>query len=100
MKESILKKVQHLLKVFVSRKKMGVNVNGYLPDPDKILAENGYDYEILRDLTRDGHLSAAITQRKMQVLQMGWEINYDNEEIKKEAIEITRNLDLQKIASQ
>jgi phage gp29-like protein len=100
MKESILKKVQHLLKVFVSRKKMGMNVNGYLPDPDKILAENGYDYEILRDLTRDGHLSAAITQRKMQVLQMGWEINYDNEEIKKEAIEITRNLDLQKIASQ
>lgn len=100
MKESILKKVQHLLKIFVTRKKMGVNVNGYLPDPDKILAENGYDYEILRDLTRDGHLSAAITQRKMQVLQMGWEINYDNEEIKKEAIEITRSLDLQKIASQ
>ncbi|NMB82254.1 MAG: DUF935 family protein, partial [Ignavibacteria bacterium] len=68
--------------------------------PDKILAENGYDYEILRDLTRDGHLSAAITQRKMQVMQMGWEINYDNEEIKKEVIELTQNLDLQKIASQ
>jgi phage gp29-like protein len=100
MKESILKKVQHLLKIFVTRKKMGVNVHGYLPDPDKILAENGYDYEILRDLTRDGHLSAAITQRKMQVLQMGWEITYDNEEIKKEAIDITRSLDLQKIASQ
>ncbi|HOI30884.1 MAG TPA: DUF935 family protein [Melioribacteraceae bacterium] len=100
MKESILKKVQHLLKIFVSRKKMDVNVNGYLPDPDKILAENGYDYEILRDLVRDGHLSAAITQRKMQVMQMGWEIQYENEEIKKEAIEITRNLDLQKIASQ
>jgi len=100
MKESILKKVQHLLKIFVTRKKMGVNVHGYLPDPDKILAENGYDYEILRDLTRDGHLSAAITQRKMQVLQMGWEITYDNEEIKKEAMEITRSLDLQKIASQ
>lgn len=100
MKESILKKVQHLLKIFVTRKKMGVNVNGYLPDPDKILAENGYDYEILRDLTRDGHLSAAITQRKMQVLQMGWEINYDDEKIKNEVLEITQNLDLQKIESQ
>ncbi len=100
MKESILKKVQHLLRIFVTRKKMGVNVSGYLPDPDKILAENGYDYEILRDLIRDGHLSAAITQRKMQVLQMGWEINYDDEKIKNEIIEITQNLDLQKIESQ
>jgi phage gp29-like protein len=100
MKESIFKKVQHLLKVFVSRKKMGVNVNGYLPDPDKILAENGYDYEILRDLTRDGHLSAAITQRKMQVMQMGWEITYNDEKIKNEVLEITQNLDLQKIESQ
>ena len=63
--------------------------NDVLPDPDKILAENGYDYSIYRELLLDAHLSATIQQRKSQVLQMGWELNYDGMgTIKNELIEI------------
>jgi phage gp29-like protein len=46
----------------------------FLPDPDKILIENEYDYEIYRDLLLDPHLMATIQQRKMQVMQLEWEI--------------------------
>ena len=71
-----------------------------LPDPDKILAENNYDYTIYRDLLVDSHLSAAIQQRKSQVLQMGWELNYDGPEaIKNELVEIIQNLPLQEIGN-
>ena len=45
-----------------------------LPDPDKILIENEYDYEIYRDLLLDPHLMATIQQRKMQVMQLEWEV--------------------------
>lgn len=45
-----------------------------LPDPDKILIENEYDYEIYRDLLMDPHLTATIQQRKMQVMQLEYEI--------------------------
>lgn len=45
-----------------------------LPDPDKILAENNYDYTILRDLLNDPHLTAVVQQRKALVQQLGWEI--------------------------
>ena len=45
----------------------------FLPDPDKILIENEYDYEIYRDLLLDPHLMATIQQRKMQVMQLEWE---------------------------
>ncbi len=71
-----------------------------LPDPDKILADNGYDYSILRDLVNDPHLMATMQQRKMQVMQMGWEIDYDeNENIKKRMIELFRDLPLTDIIS-
>jgi len=46
----------------------------FLPDPDKILIENEYDYEIYRDLLLDPHLMATIQQRKMQVMQLEYEI--------------------------
>jgi len=46
----------------------------FLPDPDKILIDNEYDYEIYRDLLNDPHLMAAIQQRKMQVMQLEYEI--------------------------
>ncbi len=45
-----------------------------LPDPDEILAENGYDFKIYRDLLTDPHLTATIQQRKLQILQMDWEV--------------------------
>ena len=71
-----------------------------LPDPDKILADNNYDYSILRDLVNDPHLMATMQQRKMQVMQMGWEIDYDEDEnIKKRMIELFRNLPLTDIIS-
>jgi len=46
----------------------------FLPDPDKILIENEYDYEIYRDLLLDPHLMATIQQRKMQVMQLEYEV--------------------------
>ena len=45
-----------------------------LPDPDEILAENGYDFKIYRDLLTDPNLTATVQQRKLQILQMDWEI--------------------------
>ncbi len=65
-----------LLSDFATRDKMAVYQQLFtaLPDPDKILADNNYDYAILRDLLSDAHLMATIQQRKMQVMQMGWEV--------------------------
>lgn len=45
-----------------------------LPDPDEILAENGYDFKIYRDLMTDPHLTATVQQRKLQILQMDWDV--------------------------
>jgi len=53
----------------------------FLPDPDKILIENEYDYEIYRDLLLDPHLMATIQQRKMQVMQLEYEIQQSGEGI-------------------
>jgi len=92
----------YLLRTIAGRK----NFNKYnflenLPDPDKILEENGYDYSVLRDLLEDPHLAATIQQRKNQVLQMGWEIeNVSNTELKNQAVEIIAKLDLKRIGSE
>ncbi|MCZ7616742.1 MAG: hypothetical protein M5T52_25035 [Ignavibacteriaceae bacterium] len=51
---------------------LNTTYTNFLPDPDKILIENEYDYEIYRDLLLDPHLMAAIQQRKMQVMQLEW----------------------------
>jgi len=48
-----------------------------LPDLDEILAENGYDFKIYRDLLTDPHLTATVQQRKLQILQMDWEVVED-----------------------
>ncbi len=92
----------YLLRTIVQRRNYSTN-NFFtnLPDPDRILAENGYDYSVLRDLLDDPHLSATIQQRKNQVLQMGWEIqNISNEKVKNEAVDIVNKWNLKKIGSE
>lgn len=87
---------------FATRKKVEVyeSIFTHLPDPDKILQLNGYNYDIYRDLLTDAHLTSVIQQRKMQVIQMGWEVdNIENDEKKKEAIKIISDLNLNKISS-
>ncbi|MBZ0200878.1 MAG: DUF935 domain-containing protein [Ignavibacteriaceae bacterium] len=84
---------------FVTREKMELyeRIFTTLPDPDKILSENNYDYNILRDLLSDAHLIATIQQRKMQVMQMGWEVYTDEgegTELKQKVIDILKSLPL------
>lgn len=72
-----------------------------LPDPDDILQANQNDYSIYRDLTTDPHLAAAIEQRKMQVLQMDYVVNYeDSNEIEKEAFEMLNTLPMKNIMNE
>jgi phage gp29-like protein len=75
-------------------------IGNILPDPDKILEENGNDLSIYKDLLVDPHLTATILQRKMQVLQMGWEVESESEQLRNEGIEIMRSFPLQEIISQ
>lgn len=87
---------------FATRKKVEVyeSIFTHLPDPDKILQLNGYNYDIYRDLLTDAHLTSVIQQRKMQVIQMGWEVdNIKDDEKKKEAIKIISDLNMNKIGS-
>lgn len=87
---------------FATRKKIEVyeSIFTHLPDPDKILQLNGYNYDIYRDLLNDAHLTSVIQQRKMQVIQMGWEVdNITDTEMKKEAIKIISDLNMNKISS-
>lgn len=89
-----------LLSDFATKDKIELYQHLYtsLPDPDKILTDNNYDYAILRDLMNDPHLIAALQQRKMQVMQMGWEIECEgNEKLKNRAIEIMKELPLSEI---
>lgn len=75
-------------------------IGNILPDPDKILEENGNDLSIYKDLLVDPHLTATILQRKMQVLQMGWEVDSESEQLRNEGIEIMRSFPMQEIVSQ
>jgi len=75
-------------------------IGNILPDPDKILEQNGNDLSIYRDLLIDPHLTATILQRKMQVLQMGWEVESESEQLRNEGIEIMRRFPMQNIMSQ
>ena len=50
-----------------------------LPDPDVIFTENNNDYSVYRDLFTDPHLMATIQQRKMQVMQMDYQVDYSGE---------------------
>ncbi len=66
-----------------------------LPDPDKILQNNNYDFNIYRDLLLDPHLMAVVQQRKMQVMQMGWSVDFEGDEkIKGKVIDLVRALPL------
>ena len=71
-----------------------------LPDPDEILAENNYDFNIYRNLLTDPHLSAAIQQRKMQVQQMDFEIDHDPNMIEEEAKEFFKLLPVKKMINE
>jgi len=80
-----------------------------LPDPDEILAENGYDFKIYRDLLTDPHLTAAVQQRKLQILQMDWEVVESEAQrgkgigqngIKQKAEKVLNDLPLQRIMSE
>ena len=53
-----------------------------LPDPDTIFTENNYDYTIYRDILTDPHLMATIQQRKMQVMQMDYQIDNGDSKVK------------------
>ncbi|MFZ0454493.1 MAG: hypothetical protein WAM24_12160, partial [Ignavibacteriaceae bacterium] len=57
------KKVR-LFSEFASREQIEIlnRLMTVLPDPDEILAQNGYDYKIYRDLLTDPHLTATIQQ--------------------------------------
>ncbi len=68
-----------------TRKKISsfTNLMGILPDPNKILEENAYDYSIFRDLLTDPHLAAAIQQRKMQVLEKRIYLHGTSEQVKR-----------------
>ncbi len=95
-------KGKYLLSELAIRDKLEAYSNFYkaLPDPDKILQENNYDYEIYRDLFTDPHLMATIQQRKMQVQQMGWELEFSGtKKIKQRLINIIRQLPLSEIIS-
>ncbi|MBE0538851.1 MAG: DUF935 family protein [Ignavibacterium sp.] len=72
-----------------------------LPDPDEILAENNYDFNIYRNLLTDPQLSAAIQQRKMQVQQMDYEIDHDpNYERREEAKEFFKLLPVKRMINE
>jgi phage gp29-like protein len=96
------KRKKYLLTEYATRNRLDVYSALYkaLPDPDKILEENNYDYDIYRDLLSDPHLMATVQQRKMQVMQMGWELEYEgNKKIEENLMKIMRELPLNKITS-
>ena len=81
MKAFEIKITKELKKDFAKAEKVNSTFQLYssLPDPDKILADNNYDYSILRDLLNDPHLSAVVQQRKSLVQQLGWEISCEGD---------------------
>ena len=91
-----------LFNEFATRDKIKAleNLLDILPDPDEILAENNYDYDIYTNLLTDPHLMAAIQQRKQQIMQMEYEIDHDsNTKIVDEAKEIISNLPIKTFMS-
>lgn len=85
----------NLTSEFATRDKLNLYNRLYStqPDPDRILREHNYNFDILRDLMTDPHLWAVVQQRKMQVMQMGYEIDFSGPaEIKNECIKIMRDL--------
>ncbi|MDH7604729.1 MAG: DUF935 family protein [Melioribacter sp.] len=93
-------KKNNLTTEFATRKKIDLfsSIYNNLPDPDKLLKSNGYNFDFYRDLLTDPHLSATFRQRKSQVMQMGWEIeNIEDNNLKNELIDWLSKLNLNKI---
>lgn len=92
-----------LLKEIATRDRFDENrLYPFLPDPDKILIENDYDFSIYRDLLLDPHLMATIQQRKMQVMQMDWELMIEQSaesKVYSEIEEIFKTLPMEEIIS-
>lgn len=51
------------------------NYLGYLPNPDKIINQNGNNFDVLRELRNDPHLWACIQSRKSGSMIYDYEIN-------------------------
>jgi phage gp29-like protein len=47
----------------------------FLPDPDPVLAKNGRDIKVYKELMLDPHVYSCLEQRKAKVLSMEWELN-------------------------
>lgn len=63
---------------FASRKNQnGFNMLQNLPNPDKILRQNGNSFEIYRDLLYDSHVWACVDSRKSGVLSKEWRLKKD-----------------------
>jgi len=95
-----MKTKNYLTSEFAVRKKFDLfsSIYNNLPDPDKLLKSNNYNFDFYRDLLTDPHLSAAIRQRKSQVMQMGWEIeNIEDDNLKNELLGWISKLNLNKI---
>lgn len=92
-----------LLTEIATRDKFDVNqFYSVLPDPDQILIDNDYDFSVYRDLLLDPHLMATIQQRKMQVMQMDWELMIGESaesKVVSEISEIFKSLPLEEIIS-
>jgi phage gp29-like protein len=88
---------------FATREKLEQirSLTDVLPDPDQILADNNYDFNIYRNLLTDPHLMAAIQQRKQQVQQMDFEIDHDpNHDRREEAKEFFKLLPVKKMINE
>ena len=73
------------------------NLQNSIPDPDKIFRENGYDFDLYRNLLSDPHLWAVVQQRKAQINQMGWTLSIaDEDPLKSELLEMFENLGVNK----
>ena len=92
-----------LLKEIATRERFDINqFYSVLPDPDQILIDNDYDFSVYRDLLLDPHLMATIQQRKMQVMQMDWELMAEQSaesKVVSEISEIFKSLPLEEIIS-
>lgn len=92
-----------LLTEIATRDRFDVNqFYSVLPDPDQILIDNDYDFSVYRDLLLDPHLMATIQQRKMQVMQMDWELMIGESaesKVVSEISEIFKSLPLEEIIS-
>ena len=97
-----IKLMRQLKKDFASMDKVTSSFQLYstLPDPDKILEDNNYDYAILRDLLNDPHLTAVVQQRKSLVAQLGWEISCEGDkEAEKRVVRWMQEIDIERIIS-